>query len=54
MSQYERKRERKDPKVPASEQSLWRMVQRVCKRAGIRELSPHQLRHGFATATSPR
>ena len=48
VSQYERKRERKDPKVPASEQSLWRMVQRVCRRAGIRELSPHQLRHGFA------
>jgi integrase len=48
ISQYERKRRRKDPKVPASEQSLWRMVQRVCRRAGIRELSPHQLRHGFA------
>ena len=38
----------KDPKVPASDQALWRMVRRVCKRAGIRELSPHQLRHGFA------
>ena len=48
VSQYERKRARKDPKTPASEQSLWRMVRRVCKRAGIRELSPHQLRHGFA------
>jgi site-specific recombinase XerD len=48
ISQYERKRERKDPKVAASEQSLWRMVQRVCRRAGIRDLSPHQLRHGFA------
>ncbi len=48
VSQYERKRERKNPKVPASEQALWRMVQRVCQRAGIRELSPHQLRHGFA------
>jgi integrase/recombinase XerD len=48
ISQYERKRERKDPKVAASEQSLWRMVQRVCRRAGVRELSPHQLRHGFA------
>jgi site-specific recombinase XerD len=23
-------------------------VWRVCKRAGIRNLSPHQLRHGFA------
>jgi site-specific recombinase XerD len=48
VSQYERRRERKDPKMPASEQSLWRMVRRVCKRAGIRELSPHQLRHGYA------
>src|SRR5262249_33140154 len=48
ISQYERRRERKDPKVPASEQSLWRMVRCVCRRAGIRELSPHQLRHGFA------
>ena len=35
VSQYERKREQKDPKVPASEQSLWRMVQRICRRAGI-------------------
>jgi integrase/recombinase XerD len=48
VSQYERVRRRKNPKVPASEQALWRMVQRVCKRAGVRTLSPHQLRHGFA------
>jgi integrase/recombinase XerC len=48
VSQYERVRRRKDPKVPASEQALWRMVKRVCKRAGVRVLSPHQLRHGFA------
>jgi len=48
VSQYERKRTRKNPKAPASEQSLWRMVRRVCRRAGVRELSPHQLRHGFA------
>jgi integrase len=47
VSQYERVRRRKDPKVPASEQALWRMVRRVCKRAGVRVLSPHQLRHGF-------
>ena len=45
---YERIRRLKNPKVPASDQALWRMVHRVCKRAGIRDLSPHQLRHGFA------
>jgi site-specific recombinase XerD len=47
-SSYERRRQRKDPKEPASDQALMRMVWRVCKRAGIRHLSPHQLRHGFA------
>jgi len=48
ISQFERIRRQKDPKVPASDQALWRMVSRVCRRAGVRELSPHQLRHGFA------
>ena len=48
VSQFERKGEPRDPMVPASAQSLWRMVQCVCRRAGIRELSSHQLRHGFA------
>jgi integrase/recombinase XerC len=47
-SQYDRVRRGKDPKQPASAQALMRMVWRVCKRAGIRRLSPHQLRHGFA------
>jgi len=47
-TQYERVRRRKNPKVPASDQAIWRMVRRVCNRAGVRELSPHQLRHGFA------
>jgi integrase/recombinase XerD len=47
-TQNERVRRWKDTKKPASEQALWRMVQRVCRRAGIRDLSPHQLRHGFA------
>ena len=47
-SQFERVRRLKDPKRPASEQALWRMVARVCRRAGVRELHPHQLRHGFA------
>jgi site-specific recombinase XerD len=48
VSQFQRERKRKDPKKPASEQALWRMVERVCRRAGVRPLSPHQLRHGFA------
>jgi integrase/recombinase XerD len=48
VSASERERRRKDPKVPASDQALMRMVWRVCKRAGVRRLSPHQLRHGFA------
>jgi hypothetical protein len=48
VSQFERMRRQKNPKVPASDQALWRMVSRVCRRAGVRELSPHQLRHGFA------
>jgi len=48
ISAYERVRRLRDPKKPASEQALWRMVKRVCKRAGIRDLSPHQLRHGYA------
>jgi site-specific recombinase XerC len=48
VSAYERERRRKDPKVPASDQALMRMVWRICKRAGLRRLSPHQLRHGFA------
>ena len=48
VSQDRRVRRRKDPKRPASGQALWRMVKRVCARAGIRELSPHPLRHGFA------
>ena len=48
VSQHQRERRRKDPKKPASEQALWRMVDRVCIRAGVSSLSPHQLRHGFA------
>jgi integrase/recombinase XerC len=39
---------RKDPKQPASQQAVQRMLARVCKRAGVRPLTPHQLRHGFA------
>jgi hypothetical protein len=38
---------------PASPQALMRMVWRVCKRAGVRRLSPHQLRHGFANRFLP-
>jgi integrase len=48
VSAYDRERRRKDAKRPASDQALMRMVWRVCKRAGVRRLSPHQLRHGFA------
>jgi hypothetical protein len=48
VNAHERARHRKDPKQPASDQALMRMVWRVCKRAGVRKLSPHQLRHGFA------
>ena len=48
VSASERKRRRKDAKVQASDQALMRMVWRVCKRAGVQQLSPHQLRHGFA------
>jgi hypothetical protein len=42
------------PKVPASEQSLWRIVQRVCKLAGVRVLSPDQLRLALPTASCGR
>lgn len=42
-------REVRDAKQPASPQSLWNMLIRVCKRAGVRPLHPHLLRHGFAT-----
>jgi len=48
VSAHERARRRKDPTHPSSAQALMRMVWRVCARAGVRRLSPHQLRHGFA------
>jgi integrase len=48
ISAVARERRRTNPKTPSSDQALWRMVLRVCARAGIRPLSPHQLRHGFA------
>ena len=48
VSHDRRERRRKDPKTPVSDQALMRMVRRVCKRAAVRSLSPHQLRHGFA------
>ena len=48
VSASERKRHRKDARVPASDQALMRMLWRVCKRAGVQRLTPHQLRHGFA------
>jgi hypothetical protein len=48
VSAVERERRRTNPKTPSSDQALWRMVLRVCARASVRPLSPHQLRHGFA------
>ncbi len=48
VDQFRRERRRKNAKLPVSEQALWRLVARVCVRAGVRRLSPHQLRHGFA------
>jgi hypothetical protein len=48
VSALERERRRLDPKRAASGQELMRMLWRVCRRAGVRNLSPHQLRHGFA------
>lgn len=39
-----------DTTLPSSPQALWNMLHRVSKRAIGRELHPHQLRHGFATA----
>jgi len=40
VSQHRRERKRKDPKKPASEQALWRMVERVSQSGGLRALSP--------------
>jgi hypothetical protein len=48
VSALERERRRLDPKRAASGQELMRMLWSVCRRAGVRNLSPHQLRHGFA------
>ncbi len=47
VSATERRRRRLDAKRPRSTQALGRMVNRVCRRAGIPEYSPHPLRHGF-------
>ena len=49
VSQFERVRKPKNPKLPASQQALGRMVERVCARAGVRRLTAHSLRHGFGT-----
>jgi integrase/recombinase XerC len=38
----------RDPLRPAERNSLWYLLRRTCERAGIRRLSAHQLRHGFA------
>jgi integrase/recombinase XerC len=49
VSCIERVRSRCDPKQPASSQALGRMLRRVCGRAGVEPVTPHGLRHGFAT-----
>ena len=39
-----------DPKTPRTTKTLWRMVDRVSRRAGVRPLGPHMLRRGFANS----
>lgn len=39
----------RDPLLPAGRNSLWYLLERVCARAEVVRLAPHQLRHGFAT-----
>ena len=39
-----------DPKTPRAPKTLWNMVNRVSRRAGVRPVGPHALRHGFANA----
>jgi hypothetical protein len=48
VSAHKRERRLKNPKRPSSDQALMRMLWRICRRAEVRRLSPHQLRHGFA------
>src|SRR5438128_2263075 len=36
INERQRERRRKDPKTPASEQALWRLTRRTCKRCGVR------------------
>ena len=48
INAHTRERRLKDPKQPRSAQALWRMVKRVCERAGVESLSPHPLRRGYA------
>ena len=50
----QRARRLKDGTRPGSEQALWRLVQRVCKRAGIRLLSPISCDMGSRTASFAR
>lgn len=48
LDQEHRIRRTIDPKTPRQPKSLWALVQRVAKRAGVRPVGPHALRHGYA------
>ena len=50
VSQERRVRRVIDPKTPRAPKTLWTMVTRVSRRAGVRPVGPHALRHGFANA----
>lgn len=35
--------------LPLSRQSVWKIIKKYAQLAGVKELSPHKLRHSFAT-----
>jgi integrase/recombinase XerD len=34
---------------PLTRQFVWSMIKRLARKAGVKEISPHTLRHSFAT-----